>query len=116
MFSTESGRFWARDGSRLCLGYSGCSEGRNNPNLESRHDLGPIPRGYYHIGPAYHHPVLGPLTMNLTPDVLTDTFGRSLFRIHGNNAENDASHGCIILNKQTRLLVSQSSDRELNVI
>ncbi len=116
MFSSESGRFWAPDGSQLTIGYSGTAEGRNNPSLEDHPSLGPIPRGYYLIGAPYTHLHLGPLVMNLTPDLGTDTFGRSLFRIHGNNAKNDASHGCVILNKQTRFLVSQSSDHELNVI
>lgn len=116
MFSTESGRFWAKDGTQLTIGYSGTAEGRNNPSLEDKPNLGPIPRGVYTIGPVYTHELLGPLVMDLIPEPDTKTFGRSLFRIHGNNLENDASHGCVILNKQTRFLVSQSSDHELRVV
>src|SRR5450631_2642024 len=83
-------------------GYSGAgtvySQGRNNENMVMVKDRGPIPPGVYKIEkPAYTHPVEGPYVMNLIPQPGTSCFDRSGFHIHGNNARNDASHGCIIL-------------------
>jgi len=97
------------------VGYSGHAEGRNNPAMEAVQGIGPIPKGTYKIGPAYDHPTLGPCTMNLDPIEGTNTFGRSLFRMHGNNKTNDASHGCIIAGPDARKVVSKSSDKILIV-
>jgi hypothetical protein len=54
--------------------------------------------------------------MNLTPQPDTDTFGRNLFRIHGNNAANDASHGCAIAGPDIRNQINNSSDHILQVV
>ena len=51
--------------------------------------------------------------MSLTPQAGTDTFERDLFRIHGDNATNDASQGCVILNRTIRNQINQSTDRVL---
>jgi hypothetical protein len=45
-----------------------------------------------------------------------NALGRSLFRIHGDNAQNDASHGCVILPRNIRELIWNSGDRALTVI
>jgi hypothetical protein len=37
--------------------------------------------------------------MKLTPNGNQNMFGRTDFRIHGNNATNDASTGCIVMPK-----------------
>lgn len=97
-------------------GYSGTGAGRNNAKMQAAVAVGPIPQGKYTIGQGYQSPHLGPVVMNLDPEVGTDTFGRSLFRIHGNNSRNDASHGCIILDRPTRDLIAASQDRELEVV
>lgn len=88
--------------------YSG-KEGiwRDNYDYEGARDLGPIPRGEYRIGPAYDHPKLGKITMNLTP-LFHQALGRTNFRIHGNNKSNDASTGCIILDKEFREAVAEA--------
>lgn len=92
-------------------GYSGTGPGRNNPDMESVANIGPIPKGIYAIiRPAYQHEHLGPIVMNLEPKKLTNTFGRSLFRVHGNNAGNDASHGCIILGPAIRRQIADNVD------
>jgi hypothetical protein len=97
-------------------GYSGTGEGRNNPGMQAMACVGPIPQGVYKIGTSYHDPHLGPCVMHLDPEPGTDTFGRSLFRIHGNNAANDASEGCVILGPAVRASISASLDRDLTVI
>ncbi len=94
-------------------GYSGFGEGKNNPAMEAVPNVGPIPQGRYQIGKAYKHPDLGPCTMNLTPVGGTTAFGRTLFRIHGDNLDHNASHGCIVLNRDIRLMIDASSDKEL---
>ena len=82
-------------------GYSGTGAGRNNPAFQDTPGLGPIPRGgWKYVGKPYKHPRTGRNTMRLTP--LPDNECRrprdcSSFRMHGNNRQNDASHGCIIL-------------------
>jgi hypothetical protein len=97
-------------------GYSGTGNGRNNPSAQDLPNTGPIPQGKYHIGPAYAHPHLGPCVMNLDPIEGTNTFGRSLFRIHGDNARHDASEGCIILGPSIRKLIAASGDHDLEVM
>ena len=103
----------------LGTGYSGkgktLPEGRNNPDMITRKGMGPIPPGEYEIGIPYSHENLGPCVMNLDPLLGTVTFGRSLFRIHGNNAINDASHGCIILGPAIREKIAKSGDKYLTV-
>lgn len=103
------------DGDFQTRGYSGTGHGRNNPDMQDVQGVGPIPQGTYQIGQAYDHPHLGLCVMNLEPRSGTNTFGRSLFRIHGNNAENDASHGCIVIEPATRRLIAASADTQLRV-
>lgn len=108
---TQNGK--SVDGGDQC--YSGTGAGRNNPDLESLADVGPVPRGKYKIGPVYDDPHLGPLVMHLDPLPGTNDYGRTLFRIHGNNAANDASHGCVIAPRTVREIVNLSRDRILTV-
>lgn len=100
----------------VCQGYSGHGIGRNNPKLQNVPRIGPIPRGTYTIGNAYDDPHLGHCVMHLDPLPDTDTLGRSLFRIHGNNAKNDASEGCVIMGKLVRTAISINPDKTLTVI
>src|SRR5262245_44391498 len=95
-------------------GYSGTGECRNTQEMESVPNVGPIPRGHYNIGDPYKHSRLGKLVMNLDP-VGHEAFGRSAFRIHGDNTAHDASHGCIILGPLIRGLVGASDDNDLEV-
>jgi hypothetical protein len=98
-------------------GYSGRSACRNISSAESIPNYGPIPRGVYAIGRASEdHPKLGPCVMELTPSPSTNTFSRSDFFIHGDNANRDASHGCIILGPAIRHLIANSGDTDLTVI
>ena len=105
------------DGEFEGTGYSGTGVGRNNPSMQDVANVGPIPQGAYNIGAAYDDlGKLGPCVMALDPSEDTETFGRSLFRIHGDNANHDASHGCIILGPAIRRKIASSADRKLVVI
>lgn len=97
-------------------GYSGFGTGRNNPAMEAVADVGPIPAGkWFIVTPAYDDPHLGPCVMKLAP-LDHDAHGRTLFRIHGNNITNDASHGCIILSHAVREMIANSTDHLLEVV
>lgn len=115
IFNSRTGEFLDGD-NRLAEGYSGTGAGRNDPDMEHVQGVGPIPRGKYKIGAVYSDPHLGPIVMHLDAEPGTDTFGRSLFRIHGDNAEHDASHGCVILPRPVRERVAASPDKELWVV
>ncbi len=93
-------------------GYSGFGEGKNNPAMEAVEGIGPIPQGRYLIGKSYPHPHLGPVVMNLSP-IGHNARGRSLLRVHGDNLDHNASHGCIVLNHDIREMIAASSDKEL---
>jgi hypothetical protein len=79
-------------------------------------NIGPIPQGRYQIGNPYDTTTHGPHVMRLTPSGGTQTFRRAGFLIHGDNRRHDASQGCIILNRAQRDRISQSGDRQLEVI
>lgn len=95
--------------------YSGFDEHKNDPSMVGVPNVGPIPPGKYKIGLGYTHTLLGPVVMNLDPLPGTNTLGRSLFRIHGDNANHNASHGCIIAPRTLRLVINASQDRILEV-
>lgn len=96
-------------------GYAGREQGRNNPQLEALKNVGPIPRGCWEIGEAVYSAVAGPVTVVLTPHPETALFGRSAFRIHGNNAKDDASRGCIILPRSIRSMIAKRRGQTLLV-
>lgn len=118
-YHITTGTLLNKDGDFVGTGYSGAGrtlqDGRNNPDMTSIQNKGPTPVGIYDIGLPYHHPVEGPCVMNLTPETGTNTFGRSAFHIHGDNARNDASHGCIILGPLLRAAIAKSGDDKIKV-
>ena len=95
--------------------YSGKGQHRNKAASQDVEDFGPIPEGNWRVEEVTdqdycikHH--LTPPVFHLVPDDVTETrvgkdgMGRipNTFLIHCNNKENDASKGCIILNKSAR--------------
>jgi hypothetical protein len=97
-------------------GYSGCGGGRNNPDAQQLANSGPIPQGEWIIGPMRDGGHLGPFVFDLTPCQGTQTFGRSLFRIHGDNITHNASEGCIIAGRAVRLLLWHEGIEKLEVV
>jgi Tlde1 domain len=103
---------------RVGHGYSGAPGAVNNPDMEAIHNVGPIPRGRWRIGPLEpHHGRRGPNVMSLTP-IGHDAHTRFGFLIHGDNSlENrSASDGCVILGPDIRLRIGHSHDRLLEVV
>jgi len=103
----------------LASGYAGTGEGRNNPALQSVRGVGPLPLGFWRIGKAYNSVNTGPVTIPLYKlddkpgDDIDAVTGRSAFRVHGNNARNDASRGCIILDRPARIAMDEATDEIL---
>lgn len=118
---SQSKRELRHDGKLIGMGYSGRNvpggpQGRNNPALEALRDVGPIPRGPYIVGDPIAVPHHAPPVFPLTPNGHT-AHGRTGFQIHGNNVQNDASHGCIILDFPIRTAINATlaADRALEV-
>lgn len=119
---SQSSGVWDWDGAYMGTGYSGHGEGRNNPDMQEVHEVGPIPRGLWEILlPPFDTESHGPFVIRLLPASSTKTFGRSGFLIHGDSKENpgQASIGCLILPRAVRESIaanaSESGDRMLTV-
>jgi hypothetical protein len=99
-------------------GYAGAGSGKNNPDQQDVHNVGPIPQGLYDIeGPPFIHPTAGPNTLRLIAREGTETYGRAGFMMHGDTTPSGfASEGCIVQNPDVRLKVWASGDRLLNVV
>lgn len=117
-YSQSAGTMTNAAGEVIATGYSGNGASMNEPADEDTEDHGPLPQGNYAIGAASTHPVLGPVSMELTPDPANEMFGRSGFFIHGDNAALDhtASDGCIILPRAARETIAESGDVNLKVV
>jgi hypothetical protein len=108
----------SKDGQVTGQGYSGFGAGKNNPAMQNVQDEGPIPQGFWGIGPPEDTVTHGPHVMALTPAEGTVTFDRDGFLIHGDAAAHpgSASHGCIILSHDLRVGISSSGDTQLQVV
>lgn len=100
-YEQSTGRLLSSAGSLVALCYSGFSNGKNNPDLQDKIGLGPIPAGWYTLsGPenVTKSGPHGPYVLRLTPDSGNEMFGRAGFLIHGDSISSPgtASHGCII--------------------
>lgn len=98
-------------------GYAGNGAGLNNPAMTNVPNVGPLPIGKYKIGEPYNDGQVGVFALPLTPDPSNEMFGRSLFRIHGDNSKlnHSASHGCIVLPRPVRNDIANSGDDDLVV-
>jgi hypothetical protein len=117
---SQSNGNWSHGGELWGTGYSGHGVGLNNPQMESVHNVGPIPKGQWTISQTFTHPKLGEVVMRLEPCGGTETYGRSSFFCHGDSIEfpgmEEASHGCIVLGRPLRELIAASSDKDLEVV
>jgi hypothetical protein len=115
----QVGRLLDKDGNFVSSGYSGAEpDGKNNPDLQEVHAVGPIPRGLYTIHPPYDTATHGPYVLPLTPDDGNEMFGRGGFLIHGDSIHNPgtASLGCIVLPRLVRRMIWESGDHQLQVV
>ena len=97
-------QFRGPHGSLVGLCYAGQPPYVNNASAVTLKNLGPLPPGFYRMGPPEDHPTtVGPLALPLTPLPDNDgkfdwLHGRSAFFIHGDSIARPgfASDGCII--------------------
>ena len=115
-YSQSTGRL-THNGVFVEKGYSGYREGKDNPDMERIVNVGPIPRGTYHIGSPRGSSESGPHVLDLSP-YGHNAHGRTEFLIHGDSMNNpgNASKGCIILSRKTREKISSMSDNVLEVV
>ena len=122
-YSVSSGTFQFADGITV-KGYSGVNNAKsknasdmygqyyyNNTENSDVKDRGAIPCGTYYITGYRNDSRLGQYTIVLSQDSANDTYGRDGFRIHGDNSDNNASHGCIILGRDARIKIAQEFDQ-----
>lgn len=115
-YSQSTGEL-THNGAKFAKGYSGKGMHKNKPGDQNIGSQGPIPRGYYVISGFNDHK--SPMTIVLEPIAGTNTFGRSAFRIHGDNPRTmgASSEGCIIINGlDLRTQIFNSDDNILVVI
>lgn len=121
IFEQSTGRLFYPDGKTIiALAYAGAPGYINNPGMQELADKGPIPQGDWEIGRPYDDAETGKFTLPLSPLGNTETFGRSAFKIHGDNIQKaglfEASHGCIIAPRFAREAISASPDNVLSVV
>jgi hypothetical protein len=121
----ESGNFYDSTGALVAECYAGGFGGgvnaqyKNNPAAQNLKGLGPLPCGFYTIGPLFNDPETGPASMRLTPDPDNEMFGRGGFLIHPDSIARPgtASEGCIAMEPESaRVAVSKSGDDRLQVV
>jgi len=118
-YEQSTGNLTDPQGVILGHGYSGNGADLDQPSDQNVPCHGPIPQGEWTIGRFFDDPHgKGPLVAHLTPMAGTETFRRSGFMIHGDNASanHTASEGCIILARALREAIMASNDRILQVI
>ena len=116
------------NGQFIAQGYAGHGSGKNNPAMESVHNIGPLPRGIYYIQAPINKNNTGPYSLPLIPDVNNEMYGRSGFYMHGGLSEpftepdgdkilpGQESDGCTIFPRTVREKVWDGTDHTLTVI
>lgn len=116
----QSTGWLAHNGAKLVRCYSGNGSGKNNPDAQQLHDIGPLPCGWYTIEAPVDTIEHGPYVLWLVPDAANVMFGRSSFGIHGERKPpalpGEASEGCIIEDHNDRVIVWDSGDHRLLVV
>ncbi len=114
-YSQTTGALTDNDGTFVGTCYSGRGAGRDNPAYQDAIGTGPVPQGRYHISQPFETDTLKHPVFRLLPLPETEVFGRCGFLIHGDNADHNASHGCIVADHNIRMCLEISGDNELEV-
>lgn len=118
-YEQTTGQLFNDSGELTAIGYSGHGEGLNNPDMQNVRDVGPLPQGFWAIGPPRNDPKLGVFTLSLIPKPGTDTFGRDEFYSHGDEVDHPGQHlasdGCLILPRFARFDLWNLNDHDLEV-
>jgi hypothetical protein len=126
-FSQSTGFVTKDDGTFVAKGWSGNDyrpkenptriQGRNNPAMQDKHCVGPLPRDMYRVGPWEPHAELGQLSASLTSMGVGESFGRDGFYIHGPGGDDPAncSMGCIVIPHDARVAVAALNPTTITV-
>ncbi len=126
-FVQSTGEMLDPDGNLAGTGYAGggldpanelAVASKNNPDAQSRHDMGPLPCGFYTMeAPILSH-VVGQYAIPLKPDNENEMFGRDAFYCHGDSRVHPgfASDGCIIQTHDVRVKMWESVDHRIQVV
>lgn len=111
-----------KDAEVVGCGYAGNNLGagqcKNNPDAQTVHNHGPLPRGIYEMQePVEQHPTVGHFAIPLKPNENNQMFGRSAFYIHGDSSAHpgQASEGCIVAALAIRKRMWASDDHQVEV-
>lgn len=122
-YEQSTGRLCNAEGQCVAIGYAGgnCGknpEGKNNPAMQNVVCVGPLPQGIYTAGTPVKHLHLGPYAVPLIPHPGNEMHGRSAFYMHGDRIRDpgNASEGCIIMPRTTRVQYATSTDTTLHVV
>lgn len=122
IFESSTGKWYDPSGKFLVKGYAGgnCGknpEGVNNPEMQGKKHIGPLPEGLYELGKLVLESHLGKYAISLVPDESNDMLGRSDFYVHGDTTPSgNASEGCIIIPRSYREALWASKDRQVKVV
>jgi len=117
-YRQSTGELISPKGIVVATGYSGAPDAKNNPAMESFHNVGPIPRGRYTISAPVDTVTHGPYVLPLQPDVGNEMYGRLGFLIHGDSKvePGSASEGCMIMPEAARKQIWLSNDHLVEVV
>ena len=111
-YEQSNGSVWLVNGQYdlpLAEGYAGRGLHRDRPESQCLKNEGPLPQGVYSMR-VLGNPNFAAPAIKLVAIEGTDLCGRSGFWVHGNNAENDASHGCVVLDRAARRVLASLID------
>jgi len=92
-------------------------QGRNNPAMQDKHSIGPLPQGLYRVGIWGRYPKVGGDAAPLTWIGGVDNFGRSDFFIHGPGDDYwNSSEGCIIVPHDDRIKIEALKPTTITVV
>lgn len=122
-----TGRLFDPEGNFVAHGYSGggidphnaeAVAGKNNPEMQNIHDVGPLPEGIWIVGEPVNSMTHGKYAMKLTPQIGTETFGRDHFLMHGDSLIRPgfASEGCCVEPFFARVKLWESGDHLLECV
>lgn len=119
-YSQSTGNLFNEAGDFVALGWAGNGDGKNNPEMEAVHNVGPLPKGKYVVGPwEARHGGLGPMVARLI-QIEGETFGRDGFYIHGAALDPEKygqeSKGCIVVPRAGREYVKKLNPEFVRVV
>lgn len=118
LYVQRTGHLYRPDGRRLTTAYAGHAEGVNNPAMQDRKNIGPLPCGLYRIDANIPGTDMGPIAIDLHPDRTNEMHGRGGFFCHLDTKERNhsASAGCIVMERAPLLEIEAAKGQTIQVV